>query len=352
MLKGTPELSVKNTKQEMLDAYNSLLQTMEEQKARQLKPEEKVQEKKVAEIIKTADALTPEGVVRDIGNLKLEIGKVLAQLSDNLEKEALKFKGIQDAISLREKDLREIYEIEKSASSLAALLEAQHLERAKFEDDMRARKEKLEGEIAAIRIAWENEKKLTEERNKEQNTVELKKREREREEFRYAFERERQQAKDAFEYEKKQMEKELKTMREESERELAEREKQVTEAEKELKELRVRVAGFAAELDAAVKKAVKETGDRITLETKYREDLLKKEYEGEENVLQTRIASLENRVKEQAEQVAKLSGQLETSYQKVQDISVKAIEGASNVGSFGAMQQFFSEKSRPQSPEK
>ncbi|MCX6692372.1 MAG: hypothetical protein NTW33_10100 [Methanoregula sp.] len=57
-------------------------------------------------------------------------------------------------------------------------------------------------------------------------------------------------------------------------------------------------------------------------------------------------------MKEQAEQIVKLSGQLEISYQKVQDISVKAIEGASNVGSFGAMQQFFSEKNRPQSPEK
>lgn len=352
MLKETPELSVKNTKQEMLDAYNSLLKTMEEQKARQLKPEEKVQEKKVAEIIKTADALTPEGVVRGIGNLKLEIGKVLAQLSDSIERETLTFKGIQEAIALREKDLREIYEIEKSASSLAALLEAQHSERAKFEEDMRARKEKLEGEITAIRSEWDNEKKLNEERMKEQNAVELKKREREREEFRYAFDRERQQAKDAFEYEKKQLEKELKTTREESERELAEREKRVNEAEKELNELRVRVEVFPSELDAAIKKTVKETGDRITLETKYREDLLKKEFEGEKNVLQTRIASLESRVKEQSEQIAKLSGQLELSYQKVQDISVKAIEGASNVGSFGAMQQFLSEKSRSQSPEK
>ena len=55
------------------------------------------------------------------------------------------------------------------------------------------------------------------------------------------------------------------------------------------------------------------------METKFREDFLKKEFEGEKNVLNTRIVS---------------------------------IEGASNVGSFSAMQQFFSEKNRPQSPEK
>ena len=148
------------------------------------------------------------------------------------------------------------------------------------------------------------------------------------------------------------MEKELKTIREDAERELAEREKRVAEIEKELTDLRDASARFPLELDASLKKAVKETSDRFAMESKFREDIQKKEYEGEKNVLQTRISSLENQVKEQAAHIAKLSSQLEASYQKIQDISVKAIEGASSVGSFGTFQQLFSEKNRPQSQEK
>ncbi len=352
MQKNPTVLSLKNTKQQMLDAYGELLKNMEDRKAGQLKPEEKVQEKKEKEIIKNADSFTTEGVVKDIGGLKMEIGKLLTQLSDSLEGEVSKFNGIQAAIALREKDLREIYEIEKSASSLAALLEAHHIESEKFAEEMRIRREKLENEIAGVRAAWEAEKKQREEKLKEENTQEQKKRDREREEFRYAFEREKQQAKDAFEYEKKQMEKELKTIREDAERELAERERRVAEIEKELNDLRDASARFPLELDTAVKKAVKETSDRFVVESKFREDIQKKEYEGERNVLQTRISSLENQVKEQAAHIAKLSSQLEASYQKIQDISVKAIEGASSVGSFGTFQQLFSEKNRPQSQEK
>jgi len=41
----------------------------------------------------------------------------------------------------------------------------------------------------------------------------------------------------------------------------------------------------------------------------------------------------------QAEQVAKLSAQLEKSYQKVEDIAVKAIEGSSNLKSLSNLQQ-------------
>lgn len=352
MMKPPVDISLKNTKQEMLDAYNTLMKTMEEQKQRQLKPEEKVQERREKEIVKTADALTVEGVVQGIGSLKQDIGKVLSQLSDNLEREVLKFKSVQEAISLREKDLREIYEIEKSASSLAALLEAQHIESEKYDEEMRVRKEKLEGEIAAARGEWENEKKLREMKLKELNAGEEKNRERERGEFRYTFEREKQQARDAFEYEKKQLEKELKTMREEAEKELAEREKRVAGIEKELAELRAASARFPQELDAAVKKAVKETSDRIALEAKFREDLFTKEFEGERKVLQTRIDSLENQVKDQTAHIAKLSGQLEQSYQKIQDISVKAIEGASNAGSLGTLHQIFADKARPQTQDK
>lgn len=352
MPKNVPDLSLRNTKQEMLDAYSELLKKIEEQREKQLKPEEKIIEKKTAEVIKVADSVSADGVAKSINDLKIEIGKTLSQLSDNLEKEVSKYMSIQEAISVKEKELKEIYEIEKSASSLAALIEAQHLEKQQFEEEMNAKREKLLDEITAIKNEWEIEKKQYEEKIKERNTLDSKKSEREKEEYKYAFEREKQLAKDAFEYEKQQLEQEIKVLKEVKEKEFSEREKAIVEKEKEFNDLRAKVSSFPAELDAAVKKAVKEATDRIVTETKFKEDLLKKEFDGEKNVLNTRIASLDSLVKEQAEQISKLSKQLELSYQKIQDISVKAIEGASNFGSYTNLQQLLFEQSRKQTQEK
>ena len=73
--------------------------------------------------------------------------------------------------------------------------------------------------------------------------------------------------------------------------------------------------------------------------------------EGEKNVLKTRIAALETTVKEQAEQLAKLSLQVERSYGQIQDIAVKAIQGSAAGRTYGAGPSFVTE-SRPAAPEK
>ncbi len=91
---------------------------------------------------------------------------------------------------------------------------------------------------------------------------------------------------------------------------------------------------------------------RITQEAKNKEELLKKEFGGERNVLTTRIESLEKTVKEQGEHITRLSGQMEQSYQKVQDIAVKAIEGSSNLQSLTSLQQMVTDQTRKQSQEK
>ena len=99
-------------------------------------------------------------------------------------------------------------------------------------------------------------------------------------------------------------------------------------------------------------KAIKETTEKLNLEAKNREELQKREFIGERNVLTTRIESLEKMVKEQSEQITKLTQQLEKAYQQVQDIAVKTIEGSSNIKSFANLQQWVSEQMRKSPQEK
>jgi hypothetical protein len=346
------KLTLSNTKQEMLEAYQTALKQLEAQREAELKPEKRLEEKKAKEVTQVAESLSSEGVAREISNLKIETSKTLAQISDRLEEEVNKFRAVQNAIVLKEKELQELYEIEKSAVALAALIESQNQKRESFESEMGEKKEALSQEIETLRAEREKEKDDYEAEIKERDIVEKKKRDREKEEYDYSFKREQKLAKDKFEDEKAKLEKEIQIKKEQMHSELREREKVVVEKEEELNELRKKVAAFPKEVETVLSKAIKETTEKLTLEAKNREELVKKEFIGERNVLTTRIESLEKIVKEQSEQIAKFSQQLEKAYQQVQDIAVKTIEGSSNIKSFANLQQWISEQTRKSPQEK
>lgn len=323
------KVSMTNTKQELLNAYNALVKSINEKKETELRPEKKIQERKEMETVKSAEQLSSEGVAQGIIQLKMEIGKMLTRISEQLEQEVLNFRNIQEAIKVKEDELQELYGIEKAASSLAALIEAQNEKRREFEDEMAEQKEAFKEEREKTRAQWEAEKNEHAASLKEMEQEEKKRREREKEEFTYAFNREQQLAKDKFEDEKARIEKEIHDNREQMEKDLRERERIVAENEKELEALRKQVASFPKEMDVIVTKSVKAAVDSLSKEAKAKEELIQKDFDGQRNVFVTRIESLENAVREQDEQVEKLSRQLENAYQKVQDIALKAIEGPS-----------------------
>ena len=346
------KVNMTSTKKEILTAYHEALQELEDRRQDEIRPERKIEEKKKKAVVAVADALSSEGVVKGIGDLKIEIGRMLTQVSDRMEEEVGRYRDIRKTIEYKEKEIQELYEIERSALTLAALVESQNKKRREFEVDMAGRKEALTQEIKETRTTWEKEKTEHEAIAKEVYTDEEKRRKREKEEYRYGFQREQQLAKDKFEDEKGALEKEIRLKREEMERELTERERAVAAREAETAELSGRVETYPAEMDAAVSKAIKETTDRLKADMKNREEMLKKEHEGETNVLEARIESLEKTVKEQSDQIAKLSGQLETSYEKVQDIALKAVESSANVKGFQSLQDLVTEQFKKQAQDK
>ena len=347
------DLSMKNTKQELLDAYYETLKQLHEKDKAQLKPEQKLKERKDESILKAVAGISADGVIQETNKLKQEIWGMLNKLTDRLTAEVNKFDQVQLAIEIKERELKEIYEIEKTAATLAALIESQRQEKLRFEDEIAHKQASLTQEIEATKLQWQKEKADHHAEIKEQQEQEAKNCKRQKEEYQYAFEREQQLARDKFEDEKSKLqveeqalENQMKVLKEQTEKELSEREKQINSREKEFESLQAQVAEFPQKLEAAVAEAVEESNERIELETKYQKDLLQKEFEGQRNVLTARIQSLEKTEKEQNEQTAKLSTQQDAAYQKIQDVAVKAIEGASKASSFSDLQHVLSEQAK------
>ncbi len=198
----TKKLSMTNTKQEMLDAYHAVLKQTQEKDEAELKPEKKLEEKKQKEAVQVALALPSDGASREIADLKLEINKMLTQIADKLDDEVSKFRKIEEAVRFKEKELEELYGIEKSALSLAALIEAQSRKQEEFESKIAADEEQLSRDVENTRARWSEEKQAREAEAKEWNATEKKRRDREREEFDYGFKRDQKLAIEALQDEK------------------------------------------------------------------------------------------------------------------------------------------------------
>ena len=127
--KKIKKLSMTNTKKEMLDAYSELVKEISSQEQLQLKPQKIAEEKSKKEIIQKVDDMSTDSVAQNIGILKTDVNNVLSKLHENLEKEVRKYEDIQKAIKVKETELKEVFEIEKSAFSLAALIESQNIKK-------------------------------------------------------------------------------------------------------------------------------------------------------------------------------------------------------------------------------
>ena len=340
------KVSLSNTKKEMLEAIKDLKEKLEEKAEMELKPEKKIEQKKVQETVKIVDSLSMDSVEKDISSLKLNAGKMLAQISEKLAEEINKYKKIQEAIDIKNKELEEIFEIEKSAFALAALIEAQTEKKRVFEIDMERIKKELDDEIQETRLEWEKEKKEYAEIVKERDAEEKKKRDREKEEYFYGFQREKQFTENKVKDEIKKLEKELTLKQEEfdkkiteQEKKLKEREDVVKEKEKELEKLQQEVENFPKKLESAVNKTITETTAKLKEDAEKDIALLKKGDEGEKNVLKIKIESLEKLVVDQNKQITNLSEKLEKAYGKVQDIAVKAVEGSANMKVLSSLRQ-------------
>ncbi|MEK6845132.1 MAG: hypothetical protein AABY26_00115 [Nanoarchaeota archaeon] len=325
------KITLTNTKQEMVAAYNELLKQLQEKSASELKPEAAIEQKKTKEIVEEADALSVEGVVKSIGQLRLEMSGMLGKIAEEMEEEVGRYRKVKDAVEIKTKELEEIFGIHKAAQSLAVLIETQAKMRFDFEKEGDEKKNAFEHEMKALTLEREEDKKRYDARLKEQQAEDNRLRQREKEDYEYTFKREKQTALDKFIDEQTKKDKEFQIKREVTEKQMAERENRIKESEEELISFRKKVEGFSKELELSVQKTAKETVEKCQGESRNREEFLKKSFEGERNVLQTRVDSFETLVKEQKEQILKLSQQLEKAYQKVEDIAEKAVGGTSEL---------------------
>jgi len=350
-------MAEKSTSKKRPSARAQMRETIEEterqvtERIEESKPEERLLALADQQAVAAGDALSTGGVIKSIADLKASINTTLMQLADRLEEEVAKYAQIKRAVSVKGAELQEIYGIQKSASTLLAMIEAQERKRAEMERELNEEKSQLQQEIETLRAQRTAEQKDHEAFEKERDAVEQKRRQREQEEYRYATARQ-QQAKDAFDDEMAKAKKDLAAQKAQAEQSVKEREQALAAREQELQTLRQRAEQFPKELEAAIAKAAAAARQRAEQEAKTQEEMLKRDFAGEKNVFAARVAGLEATVKEQAERLTKLQQQAEKAYQQVQEIAVRAVEGSAQAKQLASLQQMLTDQGRKPAAER
>jgi hypothetical protein len=366
----------KSTKAEILAAYQELAQEKSnlQKQVESFKKEIQVQQKAL-ENPKNIVANTPvksapkpseysslnsmnkinniEQVIHNLEHLQIGFGSAVSQLSEQLITEASSLEKLENNIQSELNQLQELHDLETIEDETLNTLLTTYSESTKsLFDEYNQRQETLGQELDTAKKEWLKEQENKQRELKIRNDNYNKNKQRENEEYQYNLTLIRQLDQETYEQELNQLYKALDEARQQQEKIWENREKDVSNREKEYAIAKQKVEEFEAKLETEIKKA-KEEGKGIgNYQAKIKTDLRHKEIEGETQNYQLRIQALESTILSNENRLNNLSQQLDSALKQVQDLAVKAIEGASNRNSFEAMKEVALEQAKNQAKNK
>lgn len=320
--------TIKNTKSEILSAYEELLQEVAKNKSQ--KTEEKKNQMK-SDIVQRASSQDSKDIIHNVSELKIQVGENLENLTKTLLHERAKLSELQEAIIIEQNRLKEAHEITINANSLEALLLAQKKKREEFEQWIELEKEKFKSEMSERKASWAKESQEYEQIRKEK--IEQHKKEWARLEEEHEYQKKITQQKDSDEYQLKKelLHRELEDKRKKFEEEFSLRASKITAQEQEILDLRK----FKDTSENQLKIHIEEAKKQLIVETeqkyKYQSELVQKETAAEISLLKQKIVFLEEKLQEKNNIIDKLTHQLSNAQAQSQELAKKIIDANAKI---------------------
>lgn len=242
--------------------------------------------------------------------------------------------------------LKALHDLEIAEDTLDTLIQQYEDSSKTFQEEFNDRRETLEQEIQDRKKAWSKEQAEHERLVRERLDDLQKTRQRDADSYQYDLEQQRNLSIDEYEHQQKLLDQELAESRQQQEKQWEEREKAIADREKEFAECKTKVEEFPQKLEENIERG-KENGRNIgRYQAKVKADLREKEVEGQKHFYELRLQSLSQTINNQEARIQSLSKQLDSALKQVQDLAVKAIEGASNANSSEAIKEIAMEQAK------
>lgn len=269
------------------------------------------------EVLSSVKGLSLDAVSKSITDTQVEVQKVLADLSAKVMDRLQELQNIEEAISLKRDELKQLHDIEAKATTL----------------------DELEETIAKQRRAWDDEQAAKKREFAEMQSERNKQWKREEAEYQYNLAQEHRKLEDSFAVLMEKQEKGNRDKQEQLEKTWAERETELKKREQELLELRA----FKEQAPEMTKKAVNAevavATNSVKKEYETKMVLAAKDAETEKRLADQNVKSLNDTIVKQQAQLDTMKAQLEQAQKDVKEISQKALESASGRATTDALQR-------------
>ena len=337
------KVTSKNTKNDILDAYEGLLKEVKDNKTNKSE-EQKV--KTNTQLVTKALAHNSKDIVHNIAELKLQVNQSLENLGKNLLSEKEKLNNLQQSIEVQEKHLEDVYDITVNTESLEALLLAQQRKKTEFDEWINSAKEKFTLEMSEKKAQWSKEQSEHELTQKEKQEFQKKEWKRQEEERNYQQKISRQQDVDQYSQKQIQQERELSEKLQKVESSCSERESAILTKEKDFAELAEYKENADSKLEESINKAKQHLQKELENNFKTELSIKSKESESEIALLKQNIGFLENKISDQDKTISYLNKQLSESQLQSQNLAKKVIEGNTRINDVRNKNTFIQEDER------
>lgn len=297
------KITMKSTKQEMLDALAAAEKEIKELRRVKATPAETavVQEEQEAVDAATADVET--GMFSDEMNAK--------------------FQNLVNAIAILDARLKARYEVEGALVDMTTVINAKKQALMALDAEYESTKAAIEADLNKQKTAAAAAAEALRAENEALKASLAQARQREEEEFAYALKRRRQLEEDTYADKMAALEKQKAA----AEARLAE----LTADADAIEALKARVEGFSAELDAKYAAGIEEGKKEAGKEYGYRSSMAEKDHSYEIREKTAAIERLEADVAAKAAKIESLETKLDTAYTQLRDLATKTVESTGGV---------------------
>ncbi|MCL2201343.1 MAG: hypothetical protein FWB75_05195 [Oscillospiraceae bacterium] len=305
------EITMKNTKAEMLEALNEALTRAKAAESGKLNPVKVEKEKSEKKAVESAKAAVEQSI------FSVELNN--------------KFKDLQTAISTEEARLQELYGVSSELQKLALIIEAGRERQVQIDAENAAKIEYAASSLDNLRAEYAQKKtELQEEYDTLAKKLKIE-RTREAEEFQYNLRRERE--KETFAWDDEKNAREAALARKE---ELAALTLSDAEAKAEhLKTLEAKVESIPELIESEKKAAVELACAELTREHNFKIALSDKDYQNSSARQNDKISHLEKELEAANKANVSLQNKLDKAYSELRELATKTVESASGVKIIG-----------------
>lgn len=329
----------KRSKTEVEQEFSAIAEQVVHEKNSSSLKNEMLSQIQEAEVRAAVSEITVEVIAKKLSDLNVEISRTLSSLSEKMNGEVGLLRSLKEAVALESKELHRFHGIDIAATSIDQLVADYQEKKASFEKD-----------LLNARQEWEKEREEKKQQETEYAETLKKTRSRETEDYEYKKVIERKKLQDRFDEECRLKEKQNREEEENLEKNWKERETVLKGREEEFAALKKEVEQFqgrlATECTRAAKEATKEAEAKYNQET----ERLKRDLLVEKQIGELKLKQQQESLVNQQTQMCSLQAQLDEAKRQVQDIAVKAIEGASGAKALSQINQIAMEQAKNRMP--